>query len=130
MVLYPATILDKRGLPSRRLLRPNNSDGVFDQASARQQFCRIGGRVNVHVVCYSGHKADERPVRFQLGDRDYFVEQLLEVWYGPDDTYFTVRADYGNLSSGTGRRRRKIAGTLKLFDNLRESDAPVAAHIH
>jgi len=53
--------------------------------------------VTLHVECYSGQKADERPVRFRLGDRDYFVEELLDQWYGPDDTYFKIRADDGNL---------------------------------
>ena len=49
------------------------------------------------VECYSGHKADERPVRFRLNGNDYFVEAVLDQWYGPDDTYFKVRADDGNL---------------------------------
>jgi len=49
------------------------------------------------VQCYSGAQADERPVRFQLDDRDYLVEELLDQWYGPEDTYFKVRADDGNL---------------------------------
>ena len=42
-------------------------------------------------------KADERPIRFQLGDRDYMVEEVLDQWYGPDDEFFKVRADDGNL---------------------------------
>ena len=54
-------------------------------------------RMKVEVVCYSGYKGDERPVRFQLSDRDYFVEELLDQWYGPDDVYYKVRADDGNL---------------------------------
>jgi hypothetical protein len=49
------------------------------------------------VQCYAGYKADERPVRFRLGDREYLVEELLDRWYGPDDTYFKVRAEDGNL---------------------------------
>jgi len=49
------------------------------------------------VECYSGSKADERPVRFRLDDHDYFVEELLDQWYGPDADYFKVRADDGNF---------------------------------
>ena len=49
------------------------------------------------VECYSGDKADERPVRFRLNGNDYFAEALLDQWYGPNDTYFKVRADDGNL---------------------------------
>ena len=53
--------------------------------------------MNLRVECYSGQTADERPVRFQLGDREYLVEELLDQWHGPDDTFFKVRADDGNL---------------------------------
>jgi hypothetical protein len=53
--------------------------------------------MKVEVVCYSGYKADERPVRFRLGDRDYFVKQLLDQWYGPHSIFFKVRASDGNV---------------------------------
>ena len=53
--------------------------------------------MSLRVECYSGRKADERPVRFRLGERDYLVEELLDRWYGPNDTFFKVRADDGNL---------------------------------
>ena len=49
----------------------------------------------VRVECYSGRKADERPVRF--GERDYFVEEVVDQWYGLDGTYFKLRADDGNV---------------------------------
>lgn len=49
------------------------------------------------MQCYSGAKADERPVRFELAGRDYVVEELLDKWYGPEDTFFKVRADDNNL---------------------------------
>ena len=49
------------------------------------------------VECYSGTRADERPVRFYLGDRALFVEEVLDHWYGPNDLFFKVRADDGNL---------------------------------
>lgn len=51
----------------------------------------------VRVECYSGHKADERPLRFYLGEREYQVEALLDQWYGPEATYFRVRAGDGNV---------------------------------
>ena len=53
--------------------------------------------VKVRVECYAGGKADERPVRFQLGDGVFVVEAVVDRWYGPDDAYFKVRADDGNL---------------------------------
>jgi hypothetical protein len=51
----------------------------------------------IQVQCYAARKADERPIRFQLGDRDFMVEEVLDQWYGPDDEFFKVRADDGNL---------------------------------
>ena len=54
-------------------------------------------RMKLQVECYAGQRADERPVRFRLEDRDYMVEELLDQWYGPDDVFFKVRADDGNL---------------------------------
>ena len=71
------------------------------------------------VECYAGHRADERPLRFSFvtapsaagapvgrtgspgGEpsrpRIYEVAELLDRWYGPDDEWFRVRADDGNL---------------------------------
>ena len=51
----------------------------------------------MEVECYSGRKADERPLRFRLGGRQFEVEEILEQWYGPDDAFFKVRADDGNV---------------------------------
>jgi len=53
--------------------------------------------MKLRVECYSGRKEDERPVRFQLGEIDYMVEEVLDQWYGPDDAFFKVRTDDGNL---------------------------------
>ena len=54
--------------------------------------------MHLEVECYSGRKGDERPVRFRMGEHVYIVEELLDQWYGPDDTYFKVQADDGNLN--------------------------------
>jgi len=53
--------------------------------------------MHVEVDCYSGYKADERPVRFRLDGHEYLVEELLDQWYGQNDLFFKVRADDGNL---------------------------------
>jgi hypothetical protein len=53
--------------------------------------------MKLRVECYSGGKADERPVRFYLGERLYMVEEALDQWYGPGDIFFKIRADDGNL---------------------------------
>lgn len=49
------------------------------------------------VECYAGHRADQRPQSFTLGGRRFQVEEILDQWYGPDDTYFRVRADDGGI---------------------------------
>jgi len=58
---------------------------------------RRDDETKVEVVCYSGYKGDERPVRFRLGGQDYFVEELLDQWYGPQNIFFKVRASDGNV---------------------------------
>ena len=53
--------------------------------------------MNVEFQCYAGRKADERPVRFRVDDRDYMVEEIVEQWYGPDDSFYRVRAGDGSV---------------------------------
>ena len=53
--------------------------------------------MTLHVECYSGYKGDERPVRFQMNDCDYFVEEVLDQWYGQHEVYFKVCVDSGDL---------------------------------
>jgi len=53
--------------------------------------------MKLRVECYAGTNADERPVRFQLGERDHMVEEVVDQWYGPDDVFFKVRTDDGHL---------------------------------
>jgi len=49
------------------------------------------------VECYSGRKADERPVLFRLGERQYQVEAVLDQWYDPESVFYKVRGADGNL---------------------------------
>jgi hypothetical protein len=53
--------------------------------------------MKIEVDCYAGRKGDERPVRFRLDGRAYLVEEVLDQWYGPEDAFYKVRADDGNL---------------------------------
>lgn len=53
--------------------------------------------MNLQVQCYAARKADERPVRFQLNDREYLVEEVVDQWYGPEHVFFKLRASDGNL---------------------------------
>ena len=53
--------------------------------------------MRIHVTSYSGYKADERPVRFQLGEKTYRVMEVLDRWYDPAGDYFRIRADDGSI---------------------------------
>lgn len=50
----------------------------------------------IKVECYSGQRADERPVRFFAGGNAYTVEAVEDKWYSPGATYFRVTANDGN----------------------------------
>ena len=52
--------------------------------------------MKLEVECYSGHKAEERPVRFRLDGRQYGVDEVLDQWYEPESISYKVRADDGN----------------------------------
>lgn len=53
--------------------------------------------MRVDVEAYSGHKADERPLRFRLGEQWLAVEEIVDRWYDPDAIYFRVRAGDGAM---------------------------------
>ena len=36
-------------------------------------------------------------MRFGLGEYDYFIEEIVHQWYGPDGAFFKVRADDGDM---------------------------------
>ena len=51
----------------------------------------------IEMECYSGYRADERPVRFVMSGRTYEVIEVKDRWYSPQATYFRVVASDGNL---------------------------------
>jgi hypothetical protein len=53
--------------------------------------------MRLQVQCYAGTKGDERPVRFCLNEHDYLVEEVIDQWYGPEHTFFKLRADDSNV---------------------------------
>lgn len=52
--------------------------------------------LSVRVQCYSGYKADERPVRILLGQRVLEVVDVEDRWYEPGATYFRLTVDGGD----------------------------------
>ena len=80
--------------------------------------------MKLEVDCYSGRTADERPVRFRLDGHEYMVEEVLDQWYGPSDSYFKVRADDGNIYVCAERLRRPTdRGVWSHFGNCHDKDA-------
>ncbi|HED01003.1 MAG TPA: hypothetical protein ENN18_11610 [Proteobacteria bacterium] len=50
---------------------------------------------SLKVQCYSGYKADEKPVSFVLDSNRLIVEKIIDQWRGPEFKYFKVLADDG-----------------------------------
>jgi len=50
----------------------------------------------VSVECYSGYKADERPLKLNLRDGAREVVAVEDRWYSPGATYFRVVVDGGD----------------------------------
>ena len=57
--------------------------------------------LHLKVDCYSGFKADERPLRFSYVDKPggqvFEVREVLDQWYGVGYHCFKVLADDGNF---------------------------------
>lgn len=55
--------------------------------------------MGLHVECYAGYKADERPLRFRFREKDsrtFEVVEVIDQWYGVGYRCFKVLADDGN----------------------------------
>ena len=52
--------------------------------------------MRVKVEAYAGYAANERPLRFTLGERTIEVTEILDRWYGDAERYFRVKGDDGN----------------------------------
>ncbi len=47
----------------------------------------------IKVSCYSGYRYGERPLSFQLLEKTFIVQAIIDRWVGEDHLYFKVRAD-------------------------------------
>lgn len=47
----------------------------------------------IPVECYSGYKAEERPVSFGRGKEKRTVVRIIDQWAGEDHDYFKLLAD-------------------------------------
>src|SRR5215475_15205304 len=50
-----------------------------------------------HVECYAGHRGEETPRRFRMGDRKIEIADVLDRWLAPDHRYFKVKDADGDL---------------------------------
>jgi hypothetical protein len=50
----------------------------------------------VHVDCYSGYKADERPMKLHLAGRALEIVVVEDRWYSPGATFFRVVVEGGD----------------------------------
>ncbi|MBN2224532.1 MAG: hypothetical protein JW765_07655 [Deltaproteobacteria bacterium] len=53
--------------------------------------------MKIRVKTYSGHKADERPTSFFLGNRELAVVELVDRYYDPHEDIFKVKAEDGGV---------------------------------
>ena len=70
--------------------------------------------MRIAVEGYSGHKADERPLRYRLGERWLGVVEVVDRWYDPEAIFFRVRAENGDLYV-LRHDERSDAWTLEAF---------------
>jgi hypothetical protein len=52
--------------------------------------------MRIRVESYSGYKANERPIRFYIGDKVLEVKELVDRWFGEEADFFKLVADDGN----------------------------------
>jgi len=50
----------------------------------------------VRVECYSGHRADERPLRIVFETQTWEIAEVEDRWYSPGLTYFRVLTENGD----------------------------------
>ncbi|MGB2644717.1 MAG: hypothetical protein WBG02_12835 [Candidatus Acidiferrum sp.] len=50
----------------------------------------------VHVECYSGRQAEERPTRIVFEAKTLEIAMVEDCWYSPGATYFRVLAEDGD----------------------------------
>ena len=53
--------------------------------------------MKIRVHCYAGHRGEEEPRAFDLGQRHLEVIEIIDRWLAPDYRYFKVRAGDGNV---------------------------------
>ena len=55
------------------------------------------GITGIQVDCYAGHRADEEPRRFYIGEREINVNEIIDRWLDPTHRYFKVRGNDNDI---------------------------------
>jgi hypothetical protein len=53
--------------------------------------------MNIRVECHAGHRGEEEPRAFTLGERRFAVLEILDRWLDPAHRYFKVKVDDGRM---------------------------------
>jgi hypothetical protein len=52
--------------------------------------------IRVTVECYAGHRGEQTPRAFTLGERRIEVAEVLDAWLAPDHRYFKLKGADGH----------------------------------
>jgi len=52
--------------------------------------------MKIRVECCAGHRGEEEPRSFTLGERRFAIVDVLDRWLAPDHRYFKVKAEDGS----------------------------------
>ena len=78
------------------------------------------------MECYAGHRADEEPRRFFIGEREIKVNAIIDRWLDPAHRYFKIHGDDNGiyiLRHDTGND----SWQMTLFDSGRREDARLSS---
>lgn len=52
--------------------------------------------LSLRVHCHAGHRGEETPRLFYLGERRVEIAEIIDRWLAPDHRYFKVKGDDGD----------------------------------
>jgi hypothetical protein len=53
--------------------------------------------MKIGVECYAGHRGEEEPRAFTLGEHRFEVLDIVDRWIAPEHRYFKVKASDGRV---------------------------------
>ena len=62
--------------------------------------------IPVHVDCYAGHRGEQTPRAFAIGDRRIDVADVVDAWLAPEHRYFKLT----DMQGDTYIVRHDVAG--------------------